>query len=943
MPDTIPNASSTFLSWVRQGAAGTIQNADTLSPTQPGRISVPVKLRINNVQDVSVTVGVLGPGEVTGLDRQQVVRTEPKAGTATFEPNYLAAIEFDRPDLPWLFTPAKAGTDGKLRPWLCLVVVKKQPGVSLRPDRSAPLPILEIGAPARPGDELPDLAESWAWAHAQISAAQNATPAELTQILATRPELSVSRLLCPRLLQPLTDYLACLVPSFEPGRKAGLNLPVQPTDTLAPAWLPPATQVTLPVFYHWEFRTSAAGDFESLVRLLTPRRVPNEVGKRPMIVSTDLKLPPTPSSTTVLELEGALRVLDSPQSPWPDAPRKAFQQALKKILNKPATTQAVPLLAPPIYGGIYAGVTQVDNAASPLPWVHELNLDPRERVVAALGTLVVQSQQEELMASAWEQMGEIERANQRLRQEQLSLTINTVLHVKHFARLGEDALLQVAAPAQARIVWADPPQPDGTPTKPLSLQQRIANAVIPSDAIESATRRLTRSRGPISRRAAVQGGQRTGAFISKLNRPRPAPPSEAAGPITGPITINRVSATIPALAQRVRFELASDQAVRAAPQAPVMPFILEEPLDFDVAEEGKPMPLRRLELQGLDSEAARNFRKAAEAHQAGVNPIGISIFVKPPPPLPPVKASLLKRLDPAGTVTLRVQATIRVTPSPGSPQALRAAPSSDLRPILAAPEFPQPMYEVLRDLSQDLLLPGMEHVPPNTITLLETNAKFVESFMVGLNTEMGRELLWRGFPTDQRGTYFQQFWDAPPREKDPINQPGVKVPQPDIEPIDQWDTKELGKNFHQPPGGGNLALLIRGELLRRYPNAVIYAAEAISGSDGKRAPGPNEKYPIFRGTLQPDITFLGFDLTSTMAKGNPGWFFIIQEQPTEPRFGFDEDVSFGTRTHASVAEPPPASLKLPPGAVWRKNSAHMACIARQQPVRIAIHATQMIP
>jgi hypothetical protein len=933
MPDTIPDASSIFLPWVRQGAAGTIQNADTLSPTQPGRISVPVKLRINNVQDVSVMVGLVGPGEVTGLDRQQVVRTEPKAGTTTFEPNYLAAIEFDRPDLPWLFTPAKAGADGKLRPWLCLVVLKNQPGVSMRSDPSVPLPILEIGAPAKPGDELPDLAESWAWAHAQISAKNptpakptEATPAKLTEIPAS-PELSVSRLLCPRLLQPLTDYLACLVPAFEVGRNAGLNLPVQPTDTLAPAWLPAATQLTLPVFYHWEFRTSAAGDFESLVKLLTPRALPDQVGKRPMIVSTDLKVPPTPASTTVLELEGALRVPGSPQSPWPDAPRKAFQQELKKILNKPAATPAVPLLAPPIYGGIYAGVTQVGNVASPLPWVHELNLDPRERVVAGLGTQVVQSQQEELMASAWEQMGEIERANQRLRQEQLSLTINTVLHVKHFARLDEDALLQVAAPAQARIVWADPPQPDGTPTKPISLQQRIVNAVMPSDALASATRRLTRTRGPISRRVAVQGGQRTGSFISILNRPGPAPPSQAAGPIT----INLVSATIPTLAERVRFELASDRAVGVAPQAPVMPFIVEQPLDFDVAEEGKPMPPRRLELQGPDSAAARNFREAAAAHQARVNPIGISIFVRPPPPLPPVKASLLKRLDPAGTVTLRVQATIRVAPS--SPQALRAAPSSDpLRPILAAPEFPRPMYEVLRDLSQELLLPGIEHVPPNTITLLETNAKFVESFVVGLNTEMGRELLWRGFPTDQRGTYFRQFWDGA---------------QPDIEPIDQWDDKALGSNLLGPGPDENVVLLIRGELLSRYPNAVIYAAEAKRNPDGTAVtpcePGTNERYPIFRGTVQPDITFLGFDLTSTVTKGNPGWFFIIQEQPTEPRFGFDKPEDFGVRTHVSVAQPPPTSLPIPPGTVWRKNSAHMAVITRQQPVRIAIHATQMIP
>ena len=79
-------------------------------------------------------------------------------------------------------------------------------------------------------------------------------------------------------------------------------------------------------------------------------------------------------------------------------------------------------------------------------------------------------------------MGEIERANQRLRQEQLSLTINTVLHIKHFTRLNEDALLQVAAPAQARIVWADPPS-DGALAKMLSLHQRIDSTIVPTAAV----------------------------------------------------------------------------------------------------------------------------------------------------------------------------------------------------------------------------------------------------------------------------------------------------------------------------------------------------------------------------------------------------------------------------------------------------------------------------
>ena len=43
--------------------------------------------------------------------------------------------------------------------------------------------------------------------------------------------------------------------------------------------------------------------------------------------------------------------------------------------------------------------------------------------------------------------------------------------------------------------------------------------------------------------------------------------------------------------------------------------------------------------------------------------------------------------------------------------------------------------------------------------MLSTNDVFTEAFLVGLSDEMGRELLWRSYPTDMRGTYFHRFWD----------------------------------------------------------------------------------------------------------------------------------------------------------------------------------------
>ncbi len=908
----MPNANVIFLPWARQGAAANIQATDTLTANQSSRVALPVQFQLNN-QPVTMPVRLFGSSEVTSIDSHQVVRTDPRNGTVDFEPNYFAAIEFDRPDFPWLFTPAKADAEGRLRPWLCLIVVKKQTGVTLRTDRTLPQPVLEIVSPAKPADELPDLSESWAWAHTQLASQVNATPAELTDILNKRPELSVARLLCPRRLQPSTEYIACVVPAFELGRKAGLNLPITSAEEakLDPAWLSGAqapANVKLPVYFHWEFRTAVEGDFESLVTLLEARAIPPEVGKRPM----DISHPgfPAPNGVT-LGLEGALQPLNATPTDWPANQRQAFQGELKKIINAPDQTptdaNSTPLLAPPLYGRWYAARNQV---GIPVPtWLDDLNLDPRHRVTAGVGTQVIQEQQEQLMASAWEQLGEIERANQRLRQAQLSVAVNASLHVRVFSRLSQDALFQVVAPAQARLAWPEA----AAPTVKMTLQQRINNTAVPMQAVSSPLRRLARPRGVISRRVVTQGGVRTGALVSKLNiqiiaKTLPNP--------TGLVTFNQVSESVANLSPTVRYQNGTERAVS----------LMRGRRLFRILPEGEPMPNVTARIAGPDSADAARFRQAAIAHLAKVNPgkIGFIFAQRASLPTTNVQTALLGRLNPALTIKARTRASI--------PNIDNQPPQVDpLEPIMAAPEFPQPMYEALRDLSQDFMLPGLQFIPPNTVTLLKTNPTFIEAFLVGLNTEMARELLWRDFPTDQRGTYFRQFWDTS----------ASAVQQSDIGLIHGWGTKRLGSNVISGGVDNQLVLLIRGELLRRYPTAVIYAAKAVM-NNGRRVPGTEERYPLFRGTLQPDITFIGFNLLRAEAVAHPGWFFVIQEQPTEPRFGFDVGTDFGAAWHVSVKTAPPASLSIPANARWGKNSAHMAFITRQQPVRIAIHATKMV-
>src|SRR5437773_6936324 len=143
----VPNASVVFLPWVRQGAAAAINVADTLGSNMRGAVDLKATLAINSVPGDPITVRLRGPADVVGIDPNEVVRVDPKPNTSDFEPNYFAGIEFDRPDFPWLFTPAAAGANAKLRPWLCLAVVRAQEGVILTSAADAPLPILNIGGP----------------------------------------------------------------------------------------------------------------------------------------------------------------------------------------------------------------------------------------------------------------------------------------------------------------------------------------------------------------------------------------------------------------------------------------------------------------------------------------------------------------------------------------------------------------------------------------------------------------------------------------------------------------------------------------------------------------------------------------------------------------------------------------------------------------------------
>ncbi len=64
---------------------------------------------------------MMSPADVVGLGPGQVIRTWPRDGVHNAEPNYLALIELDAPELPWLFSRPDGA--GRVHPWLTLVVI----------------------------------------------------------------------------------------------------------------------------------------------------------------------------------------------------------------------------------------------------------------------------------------------------------------------------------------------------------------------------------------------------------------------------------------------------------------------------------------------------------------------------------------------------------------------------------------------------------------------------------------------------------------------------------------------------------------------------------------------------------------------------------------------------------------------------------------------------
>ncbi len=1065
-------ATYSFLPWLRQGIANNITSLDE-DPAVKLRATIPIRLTVAGTkpdgsaladQIIDKDIAIYSPGDIIGIDSKVIIKTEPRNWITNFEPNYMAYVELYEEDFPWRYTPATPSGD-RLRPWLCLVVLKEGEFEDAAGVNDNPLPFFRLKPETKAGKVFPKPSELWAWSHVHVNgdpskdaapnaASPNDVTKELSTIIEQNPDRAYSRILCPRKLEPNTGYYAFLIPSFESGRLAGLGRPF-PTDSTTKQISLQATEsawdndnkIEHPYYYRWYFRTGTVGDFEYLVNLLQPKSADKTVGVRDIdVLHPGSNLPPIedPKLEGILKLGGALRVpfgslqdkdkeevrkydeWDEANYPHPFTRAMALRINLEDSYTDPTSTieelnkdagittkngegDPDPVITSPLYGRWHALQQRLllDRTGNNLPhfknWMHELNLDPRFRIAAGLGTQVVQKGQEEYMQAAWEQVGKIIEANNQIRFAQIATEASSKLYELHINTLSTEKAFLFTSPIHKRVLYRD-----------LTVYKNVHESVIPPAITSGSFRKMIRPRGSIMKRLTFSKEIGVNNFIERINDGlvKVAPPVEdpegainltditkyvipksiyqvitnlfqrikwllylalifllvvliiialIVNPI-GPILLGVIILAVILSSLWLRKTISQDSQIpKAVDKYPKSPnFIITKPgTNFNPTK------------GSTDSEEATRFK-------AALKDAFTLISTRFPDhewkklEFTAITKHVVESINPRLTIPRRTFDILEL------PQHIRENLVEKFAPVMVHPEIDLAMYKPLVNISTELFLPNLNKIEPNSITLLENNQKFIESYMVGLNHEMSRELLWREYPTDQRGTYFRQFWDvhgflspqvysiddlkeryqrvlnkrkisnlyyyysllesSPTLDSELLNEAQVAISREelkDIVPINFWsktDTSrielsdpnsqsrnELGTHNQKAEISGKtqLVLVIRGELLKKYPTAVIYAQRADWGMKGKNGPKdvseervlvqlsdaesqdpPRNKLktPLFEAKIEPDIYFFGFDLDAEEARGtihptsindNPGWFFVLKERPGEPRFGLD--------------------------------------------------------
>ncbi len=151
-------------------------------------------------------------------------------------------------------------------------------------------------------------------------------------------------------------------------------------------------------------------------------------------------------------------------------------------------------VGPPVYTSSHVRRWKVRDPQDPA-WFRELNLDPRARVAAGLGTECVRVNQEDIVNAAWRQVGDVLAAEAALQRAALGDLMSRSFFRRHVDPMPHHYLIALAAPVAAR-----------TPFAGVSVTAGIARSSLPDAVVDGGFRRALAPAGRAVARAARRIG-----------------------------------------------------------------------------------------------------------------------------------------------------------------------------------------------------------------------------------------------------------------------------------------------------------------------------------------------------------------------------------------------------------------------------------------------------
>lgn len=874
----------TFLPYIKR------QPPLTISGDNLGHLTATLQLNIVDNNGNSNSVGshaltLRGPGDILGISKNMVARVEPPPATHDFEPNYFPFLEFVDLDFPWRYSLANVETmPSKAHPWLSLIVLSKDEIDEMTDEGAEVITLLNDRRRilSVKGRYLPNLEDAWATAHVHFTRLNKA----IDEFIEDHPDKHCARLFCCRKLSPETAYTAFLIPNYKIGVQAAFGLPLDGVGD-AKAWENPDNEdiIKLPIYYYWSFSTAESGDFESLARKLKPSAVdPKKIGTR--AVDANLMMPLANSDFNRFFLrEGALA------APGFSENRTPYSKGSQSL---PLTCPMLNSLNESLKSSMEPLADNVEDDVDPL-----ITMPVYGRYFRKTEAIEMPDKDRWPDATPW-----IHELNLDFR-HRVAAAFGTKVVQDNQEEYVKECWSQVGeirkANEQLRRTQAGYKIAKALEAKhiaPLSDERFVflSSPFHTHFATEqkgvSVSIKQTLAKSGISRGVFSPTFRRVAHRRIGINRVKP-------------LNVLKITSLPPILrARRAKKQKIVEASMIVGDFLSTLPGSNAEVL----APKTEVIPVTPIDT-GLDFRARFNIK------------------------------NVLKK---------QLKAVIRFNNGATIPE--------NFDQIMRFPRVNQAMYRPLKTLSEDYILPGIENLQNNGVTLCEENRRFIEAHMVGLNHEMGRELVWRFYPTDQRGTIFSYFWDPVSAGKPPT----------DIEEIHKW-TNELGLNKDAASKGANLVLVIKGDLIRRYPGTTVYTVKITAPRefwseaypDNNPPVDPNHLIePVFRAQISSDILFVGFPFSIKDVQGadrDGEYYFVLQENQDLPRFGLDvasermnrsggcgdQEIDINDCRWCDVSKDNAGYIN--DFSIFGRNSAAVATKTYQLPIRVAIHASELLP